>query len=114
MELIPKRAAIEKLQRECREVSDYLDEMEGCDSYCLAVEGIAKCLNDMRVVKPEQSTGRWIPCSERLPEYGVGVLTFNRDDEYEVNHIIDEEDGEWFFDGVIAWMPLPEPYKPEP
>lgn len=53
----------------------------------------------------------WIPCSERLPEYGKEVLTYNRDDEYEINHIIDEDDGEWFFNGVVAWMPLPDPYN---
>lgn len=53
----------------------------------------------------------WIPVTERLPEYGTEVLTINTDSDYEINHIIDEEDAEWFFDGVIAWMPLPEPYK---
>ncbi len=53
----------------------------------------------------------WIPVTERLPEYGTEVLTINKDDEYEINHIIDEEDGEWFLHGAIAWMPLPEPYK---
>ena len=56
----------------------------------------------------------WIPVSERLPKYGQPVLTYNlKDDEYELNHIIDEEDGEWFTHGVSAWMPLPEPYKEE-
>lgn len=53
---------------------------------------------------------QWIPVSERLPEYGTEVVTINKDDEYEINHVIDEEDGEWFFDGAVAWMPLPEPY----
>ena len=58
--------------------------------------------------KPVQ---RWIPCSERLPEYGTTVLTCNHDGEYEINHIIDEEDREWFWDGAVAWMPLPTPYR---
>lgn len=53
----------------------------------------------------------WIPVTERLPEYGTEVVTINKDDEYEINHVIDEEDGEWFWDGAVAWMPLPEPYK---
>lgn len=56
---------------------------------------------------------QWIPVTERLPEYGTEVVTINKDDEYEINHVIDEEDGEWFFDGAVAWMPLPEPYKGE-
>lgn len=58
-------------------------------------------------VKPEQ---RWVQCSERLPEYGEAVLTIDKDEEYEINHVIDEDDGEWFIDGVIAWTPLPS-YK---
>ena len=53
---------------------------------------------------------RWISCSDRLPEYGEAVLTINEDEDYEVNHIIDEDNGEWFYEGAIAWMPLP-PYK---
>ena len=57
------------------------------------------------------SAQEWIPCSKRLPEYGVEVLTINKDDEYEINHIIDEEDGEWFLDGVVAWMPLPKKWE---
>lgn len=69
----------------------------------------------LRVEKlPSVQPQRWIPVTERLPEYGMDVLTINKDDEYEINHIIDEDDGddgEWFWHGAIAWMPLPEPYK---
>lgn len=54
---------------------------------------------------------QWIPCSDGLPEYGEAVLTINDDEDYEVNHIIDEDTGEWFYEGAIAWMPLPEPPK---
>lgn len=64
------------------------------------------------VVNSVPSANQWIPCSERLPKYGQLVLTCNlKDDEYEVNHIIDEEDGEWFIHGVDVWMPLPKPYE---
>ena len=60
-----------------------------------------------------QPEPKWIPVTERLPEYGTQVLAIHKDGDYEVNHVIDEEDGEWFLNGVIAWMPLPEPYKGE-
>jgi len=77
----------------------------------------------------------WIPVSERLPEEdnctGSGVQ-FSDDVLMSVLNIVDEEDfidfghtidGEWYsivekkriqngFD-VIAWMPLPRPYKGE-
>lgn len=56
---------------------------------------------------------KWIPVTEMLPEWGEDVLSYSEDGSMEVNHITDEDDGEWFYDGVIAWMPLPEPYKPE-
>ena len=80
---------------------------------------------------------RWIPVSERLPEYGVSVLTYDgicycvekriptiRDDngepifgEWWVSDDYDESNSEYYpnlRDGAcIAWMPLPEPYKAE-
>ena len=62
-------------------------------------------------LKPEP---HWIPVTEMLPEYGEEVLTITKDNIYEVNHIIDEEYDEWFWEEngkPIAWMPLPEPYK---
>ena len=62
----------------------------------------------------ESNESHWIPVTERLPEYGKAVLTVTQDETYEVNHVIDEECGEWFWEDngkVIAWQPLPEPYE---
>ena len=71
--------------------------------------GFCKEIDNTPTIAPQP---QWIPCSERLPKYGQPVLTYNlKDDEYELNHIIDEEDGEWFTHGVDAWMPLPKSYK---
>lgn len=53
----------------------------------------------------------WIPVSERLPEYGHGVLTYLENGDYEINHIVDDETGEWFYDEVVAWCELLEPYR---
>lgn len=58
------------------------------------------------------SAQAWITTSEQLPEYGESVLCYYEDDDYGVNHIIDDENGEWFIDGVVAWMPI-EPYREE-
>jgi hypothetical protein len=59
-------------------------------------------------IEPDQ---QWVLCSTKLPEYGEAVLTCMVDGDYNINHIIDEDNGEWFYDGVLAWMPLPQPYK---
>ena len=61
---------------------------------------------------------RWIPVSERLPEAGKQYLCCNEDGFREVGYL-SKVTGEWGFTDteafgeVIAWMPLPEPYKAE-
>ena len=85
----------------------------------------------------ERKRGKWIPCSERLPEYNVSVLTwdgyafciekripFIRDEDgfpiegdYWVGDEYDDLESDYYTnlrDGAaIAWMPLPEPWKGE-
>lgn len=79
----------------------------------LAIEDVKKVTDEVvKEIKALPSAEpRWIPCSERLPERGIDVLTVDGYGEYELNHIINEEDGEWYWEPVTAWMPLPEPYK---
>ena len=84
-----------------------------------------------------KKTGRWIPVSEKLPEDGIYLVTvvrtigkprietksfaedLNRVDEYDFpKHKCGwyDYDGEYgYFEDtdVIAWMPLPQPYKAE-
>lgn len=64
----------------------------------------------------------WIPVSERLPEEEMDVLVCNDNGDIEIsrgsystemkNEFIWYTSG-WRFGEVIAWMPLPEPYKGE-
>lgn len=82
--------------------------------------------NDMteRLTELEWKLGEheWIPCSERLPsedgdylctipldadETYTEVLTFHKGRFYED----DDEWGATYHDDVLAWMPLPEPYR---
>ena len=86
-----------------------------------------------------QKSGKWIPVSERLPKDGTYLVTVERiighptvdinsfaKDLYKVDEFdfcdkkgkcgwynYDSEYGYWEDDKVIAWMPLPEPYKPQ-
>ena len=62
----------------------------------------------------------WIPLSERLPEHGQEVLGCEKDgfitryryDAEEPACWMDDHEEFFRLDDVVAWMPLPEPYKP--
>lgn len=86
----------------------------------------------IREIKKQPKVGEWIPCSERLPElhrvdmesegeyYMISDSVIITDgemvsiSEYEID---DEDCRGWIahdfeeIEDVIAWMPLPEPYK---
>ena len=67
----------------------------------------------------ERPTGEWIPVSERLPEFGDEVLTYSNSGFIEkqrlenpyYKHWENQENAWSEFDEVIAWMPMPKPYK---
>ena len=85
---------------------------------------IVDMIGDAPTIEPEP---HWIPCSKALPKTnGVYVVTRNISDGFECRNITDA----CYFDGtntwhddtrvnhsreyltdVIAWMPLPEPYR---
>lgn len=110
-----------------------LNELEGSAEYTKGVTDAFNALFDLPTIEAEP---RWIPCSERLPEEDTDVLICYRykQDEGDTSNIkIDITSygtvclggraiqflKEWrepfaFFHlnyEVIAWMPLPEPYK---
>lgn len=74
---------------------------------------------DIEELPPVTSKTRWIPVSKRLPDRDVDVLTYHRNESFDYQYVswIDESTGKWagfignLHDEVIAWMPLPEPYK---
>lgn len=65
-----------------------------------------------------QKSGKWIPVSERLPEDSNYYLCCGKDG-YMIIGWISKWSKEWCFDDdefdmdVVAWMPLPQPYKAE-
>lgn len=87
----------------------------------------------IKALKNLPSAQRWIPCSERPPEadgeylvtvegylegehvlvlnYGTPLLPMNVG-EGRAWYLSDIE-GDFYYDGVTAWMPLPEPWRGE-
>ncbi len=76
---------------------------------------------DMAIKALEQT--RWIPVSERLPEeYDRVLCATNAEEIFIANYLgkmndgvdcFDDDDGMMWEGDVVAWMPLPEPYKAE-
>ena len=74
-------------------------------------------------IKALEQEPKWIPVSEKLPmEFETIILSTDKDEVFIADYLgkmndgsdcFDDNDGmEWEGD-VIAWMPLPEPYKAE-
>lgn len=82
---------------------DAIDEIDSevADGYGFQYEKWRQYFCDLPSAEP-----KWIPVMERLPEYGIDVLTVDGYGEYEINHIIDDD--EWYWEPVTAWMPLPK------
>ena len=99
---------------------DFCDvDIHSIDSMSIreAVEGYAEAnglLDHMHYINDQ----KWIPVSERLPNRHQRVLCYFKY-EHESPDIISENtyigSGMWMSesDKVVAWMPLPEPYKGE-
>lgn len=102
-DLISRQAAIDKLKRE--------------EKIFYSPTGLRYLIGAIRDLPSAQPEPRWIPCSERLPttkdDYIITVkdksLTWTDYVEWSADYHWWEYDD----DMVIAWMPLPEPYKGE-
>ena len=109
----------------CHDCKEYDKDHHCCPRWNRVIK---TTLAEAQQVRTEMSSANWIPCSERLPEdyeevlvwfeyfrYGVynrlyqthGIGDYSSEyDSWMINH----ETG-WHKLRVIAWMPLPEPYK---
>jgi len=65
----------------------------------------------INVINNQPSAQQWIPCSERLPDQNGKYLVVGRQ---KAINILKFDGGRWYGKwGVVAWMPLPSPYREE-
>ena len=97
-------------------LEDYEDTGITPDQLQVINEEYQKMAKELAEVRQQN---RWIPVSERLPDYEEEVLITNGkyvtiDERYFLENTEDGEAYTWDINGwddVVAWMPLPEPYK---
>lgn len=88
-------------------------EKTACD--CAQMKGANACRIGIRAIESQVC---WIPCVERMPDIEEMVLLSLRSLDIYVGFRANTE-GQFFVDGegyvkyenVLAWQPLPEPYK---
>lgn len=106
-DLIERRAAIDAVEKE--------SQVDGAYGY-MDTKSIVDLIMDL------PSAQQWIPVSERLPGYGEQVVANFRNEQISRNRIgvsycYVQKEG--FFSDVpfeykvVAWMPLPDPWKEE-
>lgn len=83
-------------------------------------KSIRKMMID-QIANEKKQESKWIPVSERVPEDGEEVLCFLGSEEMAVLFLRNDWGQNEWVDGrfatgsydVVAWMPLPKPYKTE-
>lgn len=110
-------------------MQDLISRQAAIDAICDCVcgeqkhkcDGIGCWYNEVLMEVPLAATG-WIPCSESTPEKdGFYIATLDGEicgEDKPFSGLAEFENDKWVDDEpdykcVLAWMPLPEPYKQE-
>lgn len=98
-------------RKDClKELSNMMDTDGFRDGWAVSRANVERMLKSMPTIQPEQ---RWMPVTERLPENnGEYIVTRTSKGLYRYIDSVKKTNvsGEIASD-IIAWMPLPEPYK---
>lgn len=105
-DLISRQAALKELAVYIHLIDKTMGKGTLTDDDCMESAKSVLGEDELSAIQPEQ---RWIPCSERLPEERGFYLTTTKDKAVYCDHW--NEDNFDRTEMVIAWMPLPEPYR---
>lgn len=130
----------DELMEEIKKMIQPMSTPDGAGMYDMEINAYDEAIVDiMRTINKQPTVNEWIPCSDRLPEdydnrFYMCTVENHEDDppmfcQYEEeygfgfwNDIYDEHtlgfvdsefktNEELGYEKVIAWMPLPKPYK---
>lgn len=115
-DLISRQAAIDAIVNTVSEIGLHDNSEVARYGATFRQHEIIDIIEGMPSAQPEQ---RWIPCSERLPEHGGRYLISVLDGINRRTTVAPylPRCKAWAMNGrmaywkVIAWLPLPEPYK---
>ncbi len=113
VDMISRQAILNKIEK-IRQSVQMMDDTHRAD---IVMSGMNLCEKAVRNQPPAQPEQRWIPVTERLPEVGRYVIA-TTSWAFVTKAVYFGE--RWEIDGldykrssVVAWMPLPEPYRKE-
>ena len=103
---------LSELHVQCCDADSIFNTLDSA-SRCMAIDMAIDALSDVHDIY----VGRWVSCSERLPEDGTEVFVYLF--ERKIPYIAWVEDCRWYTEDFevekenypIAWLPLPESYR---
>ena len=111
---------IESMEYPAEGIGCGLEDISITDRYESAEYGWNEAVERITEIIRKHMNDGWIPVEERLPEYGKKVLSYGKSGEIDIASLYSRDKHMWLvgsmcsvaFD-IIAWRPLPEPYRPE-
>lgn len=118
-DLISRKQAIKEIYHKVREEEN--NAIPGEDLDVGVIVGLKMAVRIIKEQPPAEKTGKWVSCTERLPEEdGLYLVTHSYkygNTDIAVNRVkimlFWAKSKSWQVDGITAWMPLPQPYKGE-